>query len=365
VSGRVRRALPWLLVAAGLVAAALIGGRQPGEGAPLDPNSPGPLGTKALVEVLRELGAEVSVGDTPPSGGDGTALLLADALETRDRDALLGWVRQGGTLVVADPSSPVSDLEQAGTATFGLVEVQLQRRCDLPALRGVGRVSAPGGVLFEPPPGSQGCFSRGEGSWLVAQPLGSGTLVRLGGASALVNRELGKADNAVLLASLLAPGSDARVVVLRPPLPGGGGRTLADLVAPRVKLALWQVVVAFVLLALWRARRLGQPVGEPQLVRVPGSELVVAVGNLLQRARSRRQAAGLLADDLRQTLADRLGLPARSTAEQVAAAVAARTGIPAERVLAALRPPEPHDEAELVTLSHTVDTIRREVTSAR
>ena len=35
-----------------------------GEGAPLDPASPGPLGTKALVEVLRELGGEVA---SPPS----------------------------------------------------------------------------------------------------------------------------------------------------------------------------------------------------------------------------------------------------------------------------------------------------------
>jgi hypothetical protein len=365
VSGRVRRALPWLLVAAGLVAAALIGGRQPGEGAPLDPNSPGPLGTKALVEVLRELGAEVSVGDTPPSGGDGTALLLADALETRDRDALLGWVRQGGTLVVADPSSPVSDLEQAGTATFGLVEVQLQRRCDLPALRGVGRVSAPGGVLFEPPPGSQGCFSRGEGSWLVAQPLGSGTLVRLGGASALVNRELGKADNAVLAASLLAPSAGTRVVVLRPPPPGGGARSLGDLVAPRVKLFGWQLVIAFLLLALWRARRLGRPVREPQPVQLEGSELVVAVGNLLQRARGRDQAAGLLAEDLRRVLAERLGLPAATPPEALAEAAAARTGIPVERARAALAPATPRDEAELVALAHAVDAVRREVTSVR
>src|SRR6266581_6954843 len=76
-------------------------------------------------------------------------------------------------------------------------------------------------------------------------------------------------------------------------------------VAPRVRLAMWQLVVAFAVLVLWRARRLGRPVAEAQPVQIPGSELVVAVGNLLQRARGRGQAAGLLTDDLRRTLAER------------------------------------------------------------
>jgi Domain of unknown function (DUF4350) len=365
MSGRLRRALPWVLVLAGLLAAALIGGRRPDEGAPLDPASPGPLGTKALVDILRELGADVSVGDTPPPGGDGTALLLSDNLAEPARQELLDWVRQGGTLVVTDPDSPVSDLEVAGGTTVGLVEAQLQKRCDLPAMRDAGRVSAPRGVLFEPPPGSQGCFRRDGGAWLVAQPLGSGTLVRLGGASALVNRELGKADNAVVAVSLLAPSAGTRVVVLRPPPPGGGAKRLTDLVAPRVRLFGWQLVVAFALVALWRARRLGRPVREPQPVQLEGSELVVAVGNLLQRARGRDQAAGLLADDLRRVLAERLGLPASALPDRVAEAAAARTGVPAERVLAALAPASPRDEAALVALAHAVDAVRREVTSVR
>jgi hypothetical protein len=189
--------------------------------------------------------------------------------------------------------------------------------------------------------------------------------VRLGGASVLVNQELGEADNAVLLASLLAPTAATAVQVLRPPLPGGGSAGLGDLVAPRVRLALWQLVVAFVLLAVWRARRLGRPVTEPQPVQIPGAELVVAVGNLLQRAKGRGQAAGLLTDDLRRSLAQRLGLPPSAPPDQVADAAAQRTGIPRGRVLRALTPTTPRDEAELVALSQAVDTVRREVTSVR
>jgi hypothetical protein len=93
--------------------------------------------------------------------------------------------------------------------------------------------------------------------------------------------------------------------------------------------------------------------------------LVVAVGNLLQRARGRGQAAGLLADDLRRVLAERLGLPASAAPDQVAEAAAARVGVPVERVRAALAPATPRDEAELVALAHAVDAVRREVTSVR
>ena len=378
---RVRRVLPWVAVVVGVALVVVVAGRGEEEGNPLDPASPGPLGTKGLVEVLRELGGQVRVSGERPGAGTETALLLSDDLTPGRRQGLLDWVRQGGTLVVADPSSGVTAVEQVGSTQIGLLDAEIERRCDVAALAGVGRVAAPGGIVFEipegqggprapggpgnpggPPGGTRACFPRNDGAWLLVQPVGSGTVVRLGGASVLVNRELGEADNAVLLASLLVPTEQTTVQVLQPPLPGGGDAGLTDLIAPRVRLALWQLVVAFVLLALWRARRLGRPVAEPQPVQLPGAELVVAVGNLLQRAKGRGQAAGLLTDDLRRSLAGRLGLPPSAPADQVADAVAARTGIPRERVLRTLTRSTPRDEAELVALSQAVDTVRREVT---
>jgi hypothetical protein len=375
----VLRVLPWVAVVVGVALVVVVAGRGEEEGSPLDPASPGPLGTKGLVEVLRELGGEVRVSGEQPGAGTETALLLSDDLSPGRRQRLLDWVGRGGTLVVADPSSGVTAVEQAGSTQIGLLDAEIERRCDVAALAGVGRVAAPGGIVFEVPegqgaPGAPGgpggppnggtraCFPRNDGAWLLVQPVGGGTVVRLGGASVLVNRELGEADNAVLLASLLVPAEGTGVQVLQPPLPGGGDAGLTDLIAPRVRLALWQLVVAFVLLTLWRARRLGRPVAEPQPVQLPGAELVVAVGNLLQRARGRGQAAGLLTDDLRRSLAERLGMPLSTPADQVADTVAARTGIPRERVLRTLTRSTPRDEAELVALSQAIDTVRREVT---
>jgi Domain of unknown function (DUF4350) len=373
VRSGVRRALPWVAVVVGLALVVVVAGRGEEEGNPLDPASPGPLGTKALVEVLRELGGRVTVSAERPGTGTETALLLSDDLTPQRRQGLVDWVERGGTLVVADPSSGVTEVREVGSTGIGVLEAEIERRCAEPALASVGRVAAPGGVVFEvpedqgggPPEGTRACFPRNDGVWLLIQPLGGGTVVRLGGASVLVNQELGEADNAVLLASLLVPVTGTAVQVLRPPLPGGGDAGLTDLIAPRVRLALWQLVVAFVLLALWRARRLGRPVVEPQPVQLPGAELVVAVGNLLQRARSRGQAAGLLTDDLRRSLAERLGLPPSAPADLVADTVAARTGIPRDRVLATLTRSTPRDEAELVALSQAIDTVRREVTHVR
>jgi len=91
---------------------------------------------------------------------------------------------------------------------------------------------------------------------------------------------------------------------------------------------------------------------------------VVAVANLLQRARHREQAAALLADGLRRTLTERLGLPAAAPSEQVASTVAARTGIGRQRVLAAIEPSTPRDEAELVALGQAIDAVRTEVVRA-
>ena len=381
VRSGVRRALPWVAVVLGVALVVAVAGRGDEDGNPLDPASAGPLGTKGLVEVLRGLGGRVTVSADQPGTGTETALLLSDDLTPERRQGLLDWVGRGRTLVVADPSSGVTSVEQVGSTRLGLLDAEIERRRDVGALGDVERVAAPGGVVFEIPDGrgvlggrqggppvaggARACFPRNDGAWLLVQPLGEGTVVRLGGASVLVNQELGEADNAILLASLLVPVEGTTVQVLQPPLPGGGTAGLGDLIAPRVRLALWQLVVAFVLLALWRARRLGRPVAEPQPVQLPGAELVAAVGNLLQRAKGRGQAAGLLTDDLRRSLAERLGLPPSAPADQVADAVAARTAVPRERVLRTLTQTTPGDEAELVALSQAIDTVRREVTRVR
>lgn len=353
------------VIAATAAAAAIVAGPGPSGGDPLDPASTAPAGAKAVVETLRMLGADVTVRPGAPDASRTTTLLLDDALSDRDRDATAAWVRRGGTLVLADPYSPLSPVRPGGVRPPGSIAPAPERACAIDALVDV-RGLDPGAIArLEAPPGATACFVAGGRAGVVVVARGAGTIVVVGGPEPFLNDRLAGADNAVLAAALLAPAPGARVLVVAPPGPGEGTKTLADLVPPRVELALLQLGVAFAVLVLWRARRLGRPVLEPQPVELAGSELVAAVGHLMQRAKGREQAAATLRDDLRRTLAGRLGLDPAAPAAEVADAAAAWSGVPSGRVRGALEGGVPADEAALVALGQDVVALREEIVGGR
>ena len=365
-----RRFGPFVALALGVVLLGLVAANGRSEGDPLDPRSTDPLGARGLVLLLERFGADVRLqGGRPPEGA--VALVLQDRLNETATADLEEWVEAGGTLVVADPFSSFSPA--LGNDPDRLFDVEddggggrLEPSCDLDLLGGVGEIAAAGAAPYRVPAGAVGCFPVGTGSYLVAQRSGAGRIIALGGAAPFVNRELDEADNAVLAVRLLAPdGEGGVVVVVEPSVAGGGQRELADLVSRRVKDGLWQLLVAFGLFALWRARRLGRPVPEPQPVQIAGSELVVAVGNLLQQGRRRESAAAMLRSELRRTLGERLGVPLDAPAGAFAAAASARTGVDPAVVSAALDDRPPADDAALVALARTIESLRNEVAHAR
>ncbi len=375
--GTSRRLKAWApvlcLVTAAIGIAAVIG-PDPNPGPPLDPSSTAPDGARAVVETLAALGADVSVQPGAPDATRRTALILEDTMLDADRSATSRWVAAGGTLVVADPYSALNPADLGRLRSPGLLTPALERGCAVAALREVRQVDTGTVTRLHGPPGSTSCFSSGgsqrpsdrsggpdPGAWLVIVTEGRGTIVALGGPDAFTNARLGRADNAVLAAALLAPRPGARVAVLGPRPPGTGTRTLTDLVAPRVRLALVQLALAFVVVVAWRSRRLGRPVVESQPVELAGSELVVAVGHLMQRARGRARASAILREDLRRTLAVRLGLPAAATSDQVADAAAAWSGVSSDRVRDVLDGGTPADEAALVKMAQSVVSVREEV----
>jgi hypothetical protein len=280
------------------------------------------------------------------------------------RRAISSWVDAGGTLVVADRDSPLNPFRTARPTILGLVQRDLSRHCDVPALAQVDHVVVPQAALLKVRPPAVGCFTSGGDAWLVTQPQGRGNLVVVGGADAFTNESLGDGDNGLLGVTLLAPTRTARVQVVPLPAPGEGHKTLTDLVSDNVKLALVQLGIAFLLYALWRARRLGRPVLEPRPVEIPGSELTAAVGRLLQRAHARGRAADLVRDGTRRVLAQRLGLAPDASVDAVADAAAARTGRQADELRAVLAGPEPADERALVAVTQETEILNREVSGA-
>ncbi|MBV8159358.1 MAG: DUF4350 domain-containing protein [Acidimicrobiia bacterium] len=362
---RLRRWLPFLLVAAGVAAAVAIAGGGGNEtGRAYDPASTSPGGTKALVDTLRELGVDVSVSAGPPEPRTTALFVLVDGMSDAERGAISSWVESGGTLVLADRASPLNPFRSARSTIIGAVQRDLSRHCDVPALRQIGHVLVPQATLLEPRPPAAGCFTSGDAAWLVTEARGRGNLVVLGGADAFTNGSLGDADNGLLAVTLLAPTRAAHVQVMPLPAPGSGRRTLVDLVATNVKLALVQLAVAFVLYALWRARRLGRPVLEVPPVEIPGSELVSAVGRLFQRAHARARAADLVRDGARRSLAARLGLGPDASAAEVANAAAGRTGRSPDEVRGVLAGPEPMDDRALVAVTREAEALGREVGGA-
>jgi hypothetical protein len=369
VGDRVRSGWPWAAILLALLAGAVIAGNPAAKGPPLGPSATSPDGAKGLRLLLEQQEATVDVGATPPlDPGGGVALVLRDQLKAGDRAALLTWVDQGGTLVVTDPRSELAGVAPArapGPGGLELATSTLVPGCQEPALAGVGYIDATGSPLLRVPAGATACFSEGDGAYLLISRHGQGAVVALGGPTPWTNANLGRVDNSVLAASLLAPRPGGRLSWFDGTRAGGGHRSLVDLIPGRVEGALAQVAIALVVLALWRARRLGRPVLERQPVELPGSELVVAVGNLLHQGHRIDQAASMLRYDLSRRLADRLGVPAAAGPGVLADAAAGKAGVDRGLVLATLAGPPPADEAGLVALAQAADAIRQEVTHAK
>ena len=346
-----------------VVAVALITVGDAPTGLPLDPSSTEADGTKALVLILEELGADVAVLDTTDDLDVDTLVVLYDNLSESSVAAVEEFAEDGGTVLVADANGLLTfDQRLARPQTLGLLEPALVRGCDVPALAGVERVRIGGAPMFVVPDDAVGCFQRDEAAWLLITERGSGMVVMTGGPTFLTNGTIGALDNAALAAAVLAPRPGTRVGVLRPSwtfaADGEEQKSLSDLIPPRVSAAVWQLLFAFGVVVLWRMRRLGKPVAEPQSVRLPGSELVVATGNLLQRTGARKRAAELLRNDFRRTVAHRLGLPPELPSEDLAQLTALRTGADRTEIFNALTETVPDTDAELVALAQRLEVLR-------
>lgn len=356
-----RPAALWLGVGAAVLVAVLLIGAPPDDGTPLDPTSTGPLGTRGLVEVLERLGADVTTVEGVPTPDTDVALLLADRLTAERRDELRAWVGAGGTLVVADPGSELVAVPVIGRLSDPRSGVT---GCGIAALDGVEALQVDG-VGFGVGIRDRGCLGDDDRFFVVASPLGAGTVVAVGGAGAFVNERLDDADNAVLAGALLAPTPATSVAVLVPSPAGSGTASLQDLVGDGVKQALVQLGVAFALYALWRGRRLGRPVAEAQPVELAASELVVATGHLLHQGRHHQRAAAIIREDARRRIAARLGLASTAGPATVADVAVRRGGLDRDRLAAVLAPGPVEDDEQLVALAATAHDITEELDRAR
>ena len=361
---------PALVVVLVLVVALVLGwAASGGRRGYLDPEAVDPAGSKAVVQVLRQQGVAVAIARTTASAAaeaaDGATLLVAiPDLLLADQVARLKSLP--GDLILVTPGGPQD--WSAAIAQRGTAEVrERQPGCVLREAVRAGRADT-GGLLYTATasPGTEAvlCYTDGGRASVLVVDEGSRRIVVLGSADILTNDRFDATGNAALALNLLGR-ADSLVWYLPVPEAGAEGPSLGSLVPDGVRFGLIQLALGVVLLALWRARRLGRVVAEPLPVEIRASEAVEGRGRLLRRARATDRAAVALRTATLARLRAPLGLPrpTDSAADRVAvvAAVAARTGRPQADVAALLYGGAPADDPALVRLADDLDQLDREV----
>lgn len=361
---RVRTIIWWavfLLIAASLLA--FFGGREATTYDALDPANNRAQGARAVAQVLRAEGVEV------------TEVRSADALEAQRVDIsttvvvtstdnlgpstigrLLDHARPGGLLVV-EPGPAIAS--QLGVGDPYSVEVFEPRAGDCLDSRFDNlTLDVDFGAEYDL---LDGCFGGDEGVLLGTNRVGTTVL---GAGQLLQNDAILRGDNAAI--ALRALGEAERVVWYVPTvadLDGDDAVGLTTLLPEWLRPALLLVGTAVLGLILWRGRRLGALVSEPTPVHVKAIESTLARGRLYRKANDRAHAAAALRSATRETLRQRLHLPPRTTPDVLSRAVADHLHVSGSEVdeLIAPHAPTPPTDQHLIALADQLADIEEKV----
>jgi len=373
-----RRSLFWVGVAAFLALVVILTfgaiGAQSDAGY-LDPESPAPSGTRAVVEVLRQQGVDAttttSLADTRDAVTDSsdTTLVLYDPAGYLTPVQLRQAQGLAAVTVLVDPSFDQLQALAPEVALAGDAATSLDAACDLPAARAAGTVTADGGSgyrVVDAAADATACLRTGDDVYsLVQLDRGGSTLVVLGASSALTNEHVIEKGNAALALNLL--GSTHDLVWYQPSfadLPQDAPQDLGALTPAWVSPVLALLVITFVAGALWRGRRLGPLVVENLPVTVRASETMLGRARLYEKSSARLRALDALRIGSVQRLAVLCGLPRTATVDDVIVAVAAATGSDSSGIRALLIGTEPATDGELVSLSDALLELERSVAAA-
>ncbi|HEX6886532.1 MAG TPA: DUF4350 domain-containing protein [Candidatus Nanopelagicales bacterium] len=357
-----------LLLVAGLLLLALVVLvlTTPPRTGSLDPAAVDPGGSRALATLLREQGVEVLDVRTTTRAAEaaaGATVLVTDPYLPNDAmlDDVLAARPARLVLLGASPGSVAFERLASGvTMAEPAAEDPLAPGCALPAAARAGDAALPGPQYDARAWGRTAapCYDRLQAAAVVLlESAGSGRpeVVLLGSPNPLTNAGLDEAGNAALAMNLL--GAQERLVWWRPSfedpaLAGAPADSLADLLPPWVLPVVAQLLVAGLIVAAWRGRRLGPLVVEPLPVVVRAGETTAGRARLLHAQHARGEAADHLRGAARARIRRRLGLGPASPPAALVAATSARTGQAPGTVGPLLYGPEPADDAALVRLDH-------------
>jgi hypothetical protein len=355
-----------------LVVAVAIGvARSRGAQGRLDPRSADPDGGRALATLLGDRGVHVdrvTDANAIPAGLDSSTAVLVPIPGLLDGSAVqaLGDATQGSIVLVGASGDLLSTIG-ADVRSSSLTETRTRPPgCDDPAAVAAGDVLI-GGTTYTTGSGTR-CYGANSDAapMVVGTTRGGARLVLLGTGTMLTNDRLDEDGNAALGLNLLGGDGSADVLRWLVPAPGSaaGNGSASSILPDWVVPALLQLLFAGLLVALWRGRRLGPPVVEPLPVVVRAAEAVEGRSRLYRRAQARDRASEALRSGALARMVPRLGIDSPAGGEPppdaIVAAVAARSGRPDAAVHATLFGPPPTDDAGLVALADSLDSIVRD-----
>lgn len=366
-AARRRRRWRWVVlvmiaITAVAAASAYLTGERPG--GRMDPEFTGPDGAHALVALLRNYGVEVvvanSVDDVERAAHPDTLLVVAQTQLVTDKALLLRLAKTPADLLLVEPTKRARAAITPNLRSSGASAADSKPNCVLREANRAGSAQFGPSNTFKAA-GDQAVTSC-YGGVLVRYRDGTRIITVVGNTEFMTNGGLLHAGNAALAMNLA--GDQPRVVWYAPQHIQGEKHAVAnifDLIPDNVTWMVWQLWLVVLLLAIWKARRVGPLVAEDLPVVVRASETIEGRGRLYRSRRARDRAAQALRTATLQRLLPRVGLSAEAPATTVAVAVAQRSGADPRFAHHTLFGPPPATDADLVHLAHALDDIERQV----
>ena len=183
------------------------------------------------------------------------------------------------------------------------------------------------------------------------------------GNAALTFRTLGRHPN--LVWCLGSPYDSSTLTYAGSSDPGSGGSgeevSASDILPPGTGDAVYALVLAVLVAAIWRGRRMGPLVVEALPVVVPSSETTRGRARLYRRARAYGRAAASLRAAAAERMGRRLGVPRGGDGPSLVRAIAHATGRDPLGVERLIFGPPPGDERAMMILVQELDTLERQV----